>query len=412
MGYLVAERLPSTYESEAILLVGPVSADRETQQGAGSQARTYAGLAETAAIVQGAAADVGLSPSSVKSKVDVTSSDITRLITVRARDGNAVRAAEIANAIANSLVAFSRRPPEVQPGGVQPPPRAQPSPEGRAQVYDPATPPTSPIGPSQQLIIPVAALAGLLAALGLAALVDSLNTAVRNEEDLAGAAPVAFLGSVDGARFNARGRAVAVDSAPDSDTAAGYRLLAAKIELANGERPVRSILVLDAHGGRSSVSLAANLAGALSEGGAKVSLIDDGLRGEVAKLFANKPGVVESQVDSDGPLLAGRVTLDRVHLKDSSLSIIRPRNALDPLELDQATEVLDRVLADADVVVLAVPPVDRSPNSLVWSRVADATILVTERDHTKREQIPAALESLRLAGANVIGTVLCKHRIL
>jgi capsular polysaccharide biosynthesis protein len=401
MGFLVAERLPPTYESDTTLLVGPISGDQDTLQAAGSQARTYAGVTETAVVVDRAAAEVGLTPSTVKSKVDVTASDVTRLITIRARDRDAVRAAAIANAMAQSLVAYSTQL------GVPTPP------EGRLQIVERATPSARPMGPSEQLIIPLAAIAGLLAALGLAALADALNTAVRSEEDLATAAPAPFLGSVDGARLNAFGRAIPVDSARDSDTAAAYRLLAAKIELSNGERRVRSIVALDAHGGRSSVSLAANLAGALAEGGASVSLIDDGQGGELARLFRipHKAGVVESRVRPARPLRAGRVMLDRVRLKGSRLSIIRPRKALEPLELDQATEILDRVLADVDVVVLTVPPIDRSPNSLVWSRAADATILVTERDHTKREQIPVALESLRVAGANVIGTVLCKNRI-
>jgi capsular polysaccharide biosynthesis protein/Mrp family chromosome partitioning ATPase len=400
MGFLVAERLPATYESEATLLVGPVSADRDTLQAAGSQARTYAGVTETAVVVDRAAAEVGLTPGSVKSKVDVTASDVTRLITIRARDSDAVRAAAIANGIAGSLVAYSRQL------GFTPP-------EGRLQVVERATPSTSPIGPSQQLIVPLAAIAGLLVALGLAALVDSLSTAVRSEEDLATAAPVAFLGSVDGTRLNPFGRAIALGSDPNSSMAAGYRLLAVKIELSNGERPLRSILLLDAHGGRSSVSLATNLASALAEGGASVSLIDAGQQAD-AKPFGilRKPGLVESHVRPARPLRAGRVMLDRVRVKGSRLSIIRPRNAMEPLELDQATTIIDRVLADSDVVVLTVRPVDRSPNSLVWSRAADVTVLVTERDHTKREQIPVALESLRLAGANVIGTVLCKDRIL
>ena len=401
MGYLVAERLPPTYESNATLLVGPVSADQDTLQAAGSQARTYAGVTETAVIVDRAAAEVGLTPSSIKSKVDVTASDVTRLITIRARDHNAAGAAAIANAIARSLVDYSSE------SGVPAPP------EGRLQIVERATPSTKPIGPSEQLIIPVAALAGLLGALGLAALVDSLNTAVRSEEDLTAAAPVAFLGSVNGARLNAFSRAIAAES-PDSDSAAGYGLLASKIELSIGDPPVRSILVLDAHGGRSSISLAANLARVLAERGASVSLIDDGQRVEVAKLFGipRTGDAVQSRVRPARALRAGRVMLDRVRVQGARMSIIRPRNALEPLELDQATKILDRVLADVDVVVLTVLPVDRSPNSLVWSRAADATILVTERDHTKREQIPAALESLRLAGANVIGTVLCKDRIL
>jgi polysaccharide biosynthesis transport protein len=400
VGFLVAERLPPTYESDATLLVGPVSANQDTLDAAGSQARTYAGVTETAVIVDRAAARLGLTPSSVKDKVDVTASDVTRLISFRARDSDPVRAAAIANAIADSLLAYSRQFGDPA------------SPEGELQIIERATPSASPTGPSEQLIIPVAALAGLIAALGLAALVDSLNTAVRSEEDLAAAAPVAFLGSVDGARPNSLSRVIAADSS-DSDAATGYRLLASKIELSNGDPPARSILVLDAHGGRSSVSLAANLARAMAEGGARVSLIDGGQRTEVARLFDTPHKAdAEDRVGPARPLRAGRVMLDRVRVKGSRLSIIRPRKALEPLELDEANEILDRVLADVDLVVLTALPVDRSPNSLVWSRAADATILVTERDQTKREQIPVALESLRLAGANVIGTVLCKGRIL
>ena len=44
---------------------------------------------------------------------------------------------------------------------------------------------------------------------------------------------------------------------------------------------------------------------------------------------------------------------------------------------------------------------------MVWAHAADATLLVAERDHTKREQMTPAVESLRIAEANVIGTVLC-----
>ena len=400
MGFLVAERLPPTYESEATLLVGPVGANQDTLDASGSLTRTYAGVTETAAIVDRAAAQLGLTPSGVKDKVDVTASDATRLISFRASDSDPVRAAAIANAIAGSLLAYSRQFGDPA------------SPEGELQIIERATPSASPTGPSEQLIIPLAALAGLIAALGLAALVDSLSAAVRSEEDLAAAAPVAFLGSVDGARLNSLSRVIAAGSS-DSDAATGYRLLASKIELSNGDPPARSILVLDAHGGRSSVSLAANLARALAEGGARVSLIDGGQRTEVARLFSiPHKADAEDRIRPARPLRAGRIMLDRVRVKGSRLSVIQPRKALEPLELDEANEILDRVLADADLVVLTALPVDRSPNSLVWSRAADATILVTERDHTKREQIPVALESLRVAGANVIGTVLCKGRIL
>lgn len=395
MGYLVAERLPATYESEATLLVGPVSGDRETLQAAGTQARTYAGIAQTATILNGAARSVGMTPSSVKSKLDVTASDITRLITVRARDGEAARAAEIANSVARALRGYANRQGLATPT------------EGRLTIVEQAVPSTNEIGPSKDLILPLAAIAGLLGALGLAAFVDSLSTVVRSEEELLAVAPVAVLGSVDGAG----GRAPAVDSAPDSGAAAGYRLLATKIELWNEKNLPRSIVVVDARGGRSSVGFAANLAGALSEGGATVTLLDNGERGEAASMFGfSEPATSGSQVRRGRPVRAGQITLDRFRVKRSRLTILRLRNSSEPLEGETPTEVLSQLLEDADVVVVTVPPLERSPNSLVWSRAAEATILVTERDHTRREQIPVDVESLRRVGANVIGTVLFTNR--
>lgn len=395
MGFLVADRLPATYESEATLLVGPVSGDRETQQASGTQARTYAGIAQTSVILNRAAREVGMTPSSVESKLDVTASDITRLITIRARDGEAARAAEIANSTARALADYANRQ------GIATPP------EGRLAILEPAVPSTDEIGPSKDLILPLAAIAGLLGALGLAAFVDSLSTVVRSEEELSAVAPVAVLGSVDGAG----GRVPAVNSAPGSGAAATYRLLAAKIELWNDRNVPRSIVVVDARGGRSSVGFAANLAGALSEGGATVALVDNGERGDAARLFGfSETATSDDQVRRGRPVRAGQITLDRFRVRRSRLTILRLRNSSEPLEIETPTEVLKQLLEDSDVVVVTVPPLEESPNSLVWSRAAEATILVTERDHTRREQVPVDVASLQRVGANVIGTVLYTNR--
>lgn len=402
MGFLVEDRLPPAYESEASLLVGPVSGDREVLEAAGQQARTYAGIARTATIVTGAAELVGISPQSLRSKLeDVTASNITRLLTIRARDSDPDRAAAIANAVAAQLSAFATEAAGLTPR------------EGRMRVVERATPSTNDIGPSAGLIVPLAALAGVLGALGLAVLVDALSTTVKNEQELARLAPVAVLGSVDGTRLRALGRPFVVEADPDSEAATGYRLLAAKIELSNGNRPLRSVLVLDAHGGQSGGRLATNLAGALAEGGARVSLIDSGEK-DVRELlgFSDEAAASESGVTRGRPLKVGRVMLDRFRVQGSKVTLLQLRSASEPLELERATEVLERVGADADVIVLTTAAVDRSPNGLVWSRAAEATVLVTQRDHTKREQIPAAVETLQLAGANVIGTVLCRDRIL
>jgi polysaccharide biosynthesis transport protein len=404
MGFFVAARLPAVYEAEARLLVGPLSSDRDTLQAAGDQARTYAALATTTPVLQGAARRVGFggSPESIKSKVDdVSASDITRLVSIRVHDGDPAQAAALANAIGEELLKRSSAG-----GGLSPP-------AGKLQFVERATPPGQSAGPSSRLIVSLAALAGLLGAFGIAVLADSLSTAVRSEEDLAAAAPVAVLGSVNGTRSpRLLDQPLVVRAEPDSAAAARYRLLAVKIELSNGGRPMRSLLVLDAHGGHSSGRLAANLAAALAEGGTRVVLLDSGERGDIMTLFGLGEGANSSRLASRArPLRIGRITLDRFRVRGSRLVIVRPRDLSGALELHQANETIKHLLTDADLVVLTVPPVDRSPNSLVWSRAAQATVLVAERNHTKREQMPTALESLRVAGANVIGAVLCRDRL-
>jgi succinoglycan biosynthesis transport protein ExoP len=396
MGYVVAARLPATYESEASLLVGPVSGDSELLQAAGQQARNYAAIATTAKIVEPAARELGMSPESLESKIeDVTASDVTRLISIRVHDGDSTRAAVVANEVAEQLVAYSRE-------------RGVPPPAGTLGILESATPAAEGIGPSEELIVVLAAVAGLLGALGLAVVVDGLSTVVRNEQELAALAPVAVLGSINGTRLRSRSQPFVVEADPDSQAAAAYRLLATKIELSNGEGAPESLLVLDAHGGRSGSKLALNLAGALAEGGGRVALIHHGDRGDIEKLFGlSGDATPQSDIRRGRPLRVDRITLDRFRVRRPLVTIFRPRAPTDLLEPDQVAEVIQRVLADADVAVLTAPPIDSSPHSLVWSSAAKATVLVAERDHTQREDVPAALESLRLAGGNVIGIVLC-----
>jgi capsular polysaccharide biosynthesis protein/Mrp family chromosome partitioning ATPase len=385
MGLLVSNRLPETYEAEARILVGPLSTDKDTIDAAGAQTRTYAAIATTAPILDAAARRAGLE--SIRSKIhSVTASDITRLISITARDGDPVKAAAIANALATVLVDEAATGP----------------PEGRLAIVDRATPPADPIGPSTALIVSLTAVVGLLGAFGIAALVDSLSTAVRSEEDVSAYAPV--LGSVNGSPVWKRHRLVVVDSDPDSPAAASYRVLATKIELSNGGAPLRSLALVDAQGSKSSARVAANLAAGFAEDGTRVVLVDSDARAEVVKLFAG--GAEKPDVQRARPLRIGRLTFDRFRIRSPRLIIVQPRRTSEPLDFGQASETIEHLLSGADLVVISAAPVDLFPDSLIWARAAQSTVLVAERDHTKRDQMSPAVESLRVAHANVIGAVL------
>ena len=385
MGYLVANRLPDTYEAEAKLLVGPLNTNKDTIDAAGAQARTYAALATTAPVLDAAAGRVGLT--SIHGKIHaVNASDVTRLISITARDGDPVRAADIANALARVLIERASSGPL----------------EGQLHMVELATPPEKPIGPSTALIVCLTAIVGLLGAFGIAVLVDSLSTVIRSEEDLAPYTPV--LGSVNGSPVWRRNTPIVVEADPGSAAAASYRVLTTQIELSNGGAPLRSLVLIDAQGGQSSGRIAANLAAGFAEGGTRVVLVDADERGGLLKLFAersDKEGVQRAR-----PLRIGRLMFDRFRVKHPQLIVVRPRRTAESLDFGQASETIEHLLAGADLVLVTGAPVDRSPESLFWARAAQSTVLVAERDHAKRDQITPAVESLRVAHANVIGAVL------
>lgn len=386
MGFLVANRLPDTYEAEAKLLVGPLSADKDTLAASGAQARTYAALATTTPILEAAARNAGLT--GIRSKIDsVTASDVTRLISITARDSDPQRAARIANALAGVLVQRAAFGP----------------PEGKLAIVEQATPPEHPVGPSVGLIVPLTALVGLLAALGIAFLADSLTMVVRTEADIAALTPV--LGSVSSPSPWRRGARLVVEDEPHSAAAAAYRVLATKIELSNGN-PLRSLLLVDASGGRSSGRVAANLALGFAEDGTRVVLVDGDERAALLKLFDDGAENSSQLVQRARPLRIGKLMFDRFRIRRPRLIVLRPRKTSEPLDLESASEAIEHVLTGADLVLVAAAPVDQSADSLIWARAAQSTVLVTERDHTKREQLVPTVESLRVADANMIGAVL------
>ena len=386
MGYLVANRLPDTYEARAQLLVGPLSADKDTLDAAGAQARTYAALATTAPILDSTAERVGLT--SVRSKIgSVNASDVTRLIAITARDGDSVRAAAIANALAGVLVAKAASGP----------------PEGRMSIVERATPPDNPVGPSTALIVVLTAVVGLLGAFGIAALVDSMTNVMRSEDDLAAFAPV--LGSVNGSPAWRRSKPLVVEDDPDSPAAASYRVLTTKIELSNGEGPLRSLLLVDAHGGHSSARVAANVAAGFAEDGTRVVIIDGDEREGLMGVFTR--GAESSDVVQRArPLRIGKLMFDRFRIRRPRLIVLRPRRTAEPIDLEQATETIEHLLAGADLVLVTAGPPDQAPETLIWARAAQTTVVVAEQDHTKREQMTPTFEGLRIADANVIGAVL------
>lgn len=437
MAYLVTSGVLPTYQAETRLLVGPVSGDKDALTAAGQLSQTYAALVPSELVLAATKKETGisLSLSRLRSKVDVNANAVTRILTIRVSDEDASVAATLANTLAHELAVFvekglglpaggaatgttsstdtSATTTGGQTGGTQST-QAQASAAlaSQVQVIDKATPASKPVGAATYLIVPGAAIAGVIGALALLVALDLLGSGVRDREELSRLADVDVLGCVDGRRGYGRGHRhespLIVVREPEQSAAVGYRLLATTIESAQGDEPLRSLLIANTERGDGAGELAANLAALAASGDARVTLVDLSDEHEIGRLFGVNGALSERGLTTRArPLRHGKDMIDRFRLVDNrDVLLALPRDRGRQLDREEAEALLAFLLKESDRVIITAPPVDRSPNTLVWAQVADATVLVAQTGRTNRNKIGPAVETLRMIRANLLGAVL------
>ena len=394
-GFAVVSLRAPRYEASVQLLVGPINTDLDTIRAAGQLAQTYAQIATSQPLLDAAAKQLGVRV--VRGDVRSTANDVTRVVTVRVRSGSAVRAAAVANSLGDQLAALAAR--------------GTSRPEGELQVIDRASPPLAPDAANAVLLAVLAGLAGLLGSFTIVLLVEYLRNTVASGQELAELAGVGLLGSLAGGR---RAGGLVVEAEPDSAEASAYRLLATEVEFSvasSGERGLRSLLVLGAQGGEGAGEVAANLACALVAAGRRVTVVDANLlEGELTRLLGFSERLGMGELARHAELLErGDEVLRHFQLSHASGIEVLPRGGqaggelVEPLRVRQ---LLERLLEESDLVVVTAAPLHRSPGALVWARSVDGTLLVAAKDQTRRERVSRAVESLRLVGATLTGTIL------
>lgn len=78
----------------------------------------------------------------------------------------------------------------------------------------------------------------------------------------------------------------------------------------------------------------------------------------------------------------------------------------DDVEAETARRILEALRSEGSVTIVAGGAISSSAASLTWARLADVTVLVVDRDRTRRDNVSYAVETLRLVRANLVGTVL------
>jgi succinoglycan biosynthesis transport protein ExoP len=282
---------------------------------------------------------------------------------------------------------------------------------GGAQIGSPASVPSEPFEPEMLKNALMAAVLGLLCGVALAFLFDYLDDSVKDKEDFERAVPrLAVIGLIPQvAEWKAKDQARLVSRvAPRSPPAEAYRILRTSIQFLSIDRPARVIQVTSASAQEGKTTTLANLAVAFASSGIRtVAVCCDLRRPRLHEFFDFDNTVGFTSV------LLGTVPLNKalqpVPGQDGLLVLASgplPPNPAELLTSTRSAELLRRLAANADVVLIDSPPVLPVTDALVISQHVDATLLVSAAGVTTRKAAARAVEMLERVNAPVVGAVL------
>ena len=283
-------------------------------------------------------------------------------------------------------------------------------------IKKPAGLPKLPDSPTPLRDAGVAATVAFIFAVGLAFLLEQLDTHIKSPDQIERAIPgVPVLGSIPfaGSRRPSRFRTVDREIvAPTSSAAEAYRTLATSLRFSSLGKEKRTILITSSSGGEGKTTASANLAAVLAESGLRVVVVSADLRrpmlGTVLHVNDTEKGLTSAMLGDDD-LSACFVS---VSLPSGRSLLVLPAGPLphEPAVLlgsDMFGTVLDRIKrAGADFILVDCAPVLPVSDPLAAARHVDGVIVMSLYNKTKVQSLVETLDRLEQVDAEVIGVVL------
>ncbi|TCW83049.1 sugar transporter [Burkholderia sp. SRS-46] len=288
---------------------------------------------------------------------------------------------------------------------------------GNVRVIDHAIVPEQPVRPKRALIVALAALAGLIAGIGVAftraALFGGVTDPIEIERD-SGLNVVATIplsrsqpGLTRSAARTGRPGALLSHARPHEPAVEALRSLCTALQFMLLDRPNNNVvLVTGPSAGIGKSFISANVAVLLGQSRKRVLLIDGDLRrGRLAREFGLHP---QSGLSS---VLRGEAALEDVIVRDASLDVdflsTGPRVA-QPVELF-ASSRLPALLADAshryDVVLIDSSPLLPVTDTTAFAPHAGTILLAARSGMTSHGEILESVRRIERVGAAVSGVV-------
>lgn len=396
--------IPPSYEAEISVIVGKQAANGTNSTYDFSKIEVYQKLvtnymeiAKSKKVAQDAAEkiDDGTSAGTIQNSITVTSKEDTQIISIKATSNSPIKAAEVANAVADSLISESKIIYNYN----------------NLQVLDSAQVPWKPVKPQKKLDIIISFIVGIIISLIIVFLGEYMNKTFKSEKDVREYLKADIAAVIpDNKKIKNQEITALTDS--DLPVSEAYRILKTSLKMYSCDNPPRVIAVTSAESGDGRTRTCVSLASALALEGSCVLLIDFDLRHpEIHKIFhvRNEHGlsdyVTECVKVNDIIVESG---IENLALITSGGPSYKPWRILDCIDMEDIFKPLKGIY---DYIIVDTPPINTFADTQVIVKHADACIMVVSCNKTIREEAVKAEAILEKIHADILGTVVYRNKV-
>ena len=285
------------------------------------------------------------------------------------------------------------------------------------RVLDHAMVPAAPVYPRPLLNLVIAAFLALVSGVGLAFLVENLDTSIKSQAQLENELGLTFLGIIPSVQPSRRRRfesPIPVNSDryvidfPKSTLAECVRTIRTNLLFMVPERELRTLCITSPGPREGKTSTCVNVGATMALSGSRVLIVDSDLRRpRLHEIFdvTNERGLTNMIVDP-------AVTVDSVirNTDVEGLDILCsgavPPNPAELLQSSAFKRTRERLLENYDRVIFDSPPVAAVTDAQILGNTCDGTMLVVRAGKTRRELVAKAKRLLDDVNVNLLGALL------
>jgi polysaccharide biosynthesis transport protein len=274
-------------------------------------------------------------------------------------------------------------------------------PQSPATIWEKAEVSDFPAKPkvAQNMIVAVAV--GLALGIGLAFLIEYLDTSVKTMQDIEAALGVPVLAVIP------RDVAILKDAPADCPDAEGYRIMRTNIEFNRKSPDANTLTVVSGGVGEGKSTTLNNLAFTFAKGGYRTLIVDADLRRPSQHRFfgaSNERGLTDF-LTNDMPLepLLMATEVENLTLLPSGRL---PIDAAGILNSQRMIDLIQYVRSNYDMVFFDSPPILGVSDASVIASSVDLTLVVVQHRRFPRSMLQRVKQGLANVGARIVGCVL------